>query len=287
MKNFFFCFFLTIPIAAVTQDLSEREQVIAVIQKLFDGMRAADTAMVRSVFHPQAQLQSTSVNGQGRPQFTTTEINSFIAGIASRKGTMLDERIHSYDVRIDQGLASAWTDYTFYVGSDFSHCGVNAFHLFKGEEGWKIVQITDTRRKAKCIQEPESAESELGQLIDSWHQAAAVADEDTFFGLMAPYGVYIGTDASERWLRDELKAWAKSAFERESAWAFTSKDREIRVSDDGRNAWWDELLDTWMGTCRGSGVFERTPEGWKITHYQLSLTVPNDKIERFKKMVAK
>jgi hypothetical protein len=287
MKNFFLCFFLSLPIAIIAQNGSERAQVIAVIQKLFDGMRAADTSMVRTVFHPQAQLQSTSVNGAGQPQFTTTEINRFIASIASRKGVMLDERIHAYDVRIDQGLAAVWTDYTFYVGSDFSHCGVNAFHLFKGEEGWKIVQITDTRRKTTCIQEPESAESELEQLIDNWHRAAAVADEDTFFGLMAPHGVYIGTDASERWLRDELKTWAKSAFDRESAWAFTSKDRTIRVSDDGRNAWWDELLDTWMGTCRGSGVLERTPEGWKINHYQLSLTVPNDKIEQFKKMISK
>ncbi|MFZ4427004.1 MAG: nuclear transport factor 2 family protein [Saprospiraceae bacterium] len=287
MKNFLLCFFLSLPMAAIAQQLSEREQVISVIQMLFDGMRAADTTMVRAAFHPQAQLQSTSVNAEGRPQFTTTEINRFIASIAARKGAVLDERIHSYDVRIDQGLAAVWTDYTFFVGSDFSHCGVNAFHLFKGEEGWKIVQITDTRRKADCVQEPQSAESELEQLIDGWHHAAAVADEDTFFGLMAPYGIYIGTDASERWLRDELKAWAKSAFDRESAWAFTSKDRTIRVSDDNRHAWWDELLDTWMGVCRGSGVLENTAGGWKITHYQLSLTVPNDKIERFKKMVAK
>lgn len=272
---------------AIAQNIAEREQVVAVIQRLFDGMRAADTAMVRSAFHPQAQLQTTSLNAEGKPQFNTTEIDRFIASIGSRKGIVLDERIHSYDVRIDQGLAAVWTEYSFFVGADFSHCGVNGFHLFKGPEGWKIVQITDTRRKTGCLQDALPLETRLDQLITDWHHAAAVADEDSFFGAMDPEGVYIGTDASERWLRDELREWSKSAFERESAWAFTSKNRKIQISEDGRHAWWDELLDTWMGVCRGSGVLENTPEGWKIMHYQLSVTVPNEKIEKFKKLVAK
>jgi hypothetical protein len=272
---------------AQAQPLGEREQVVAVIQRLFNGMRTADTVMVRSVFHPQAQLQTTSLSAEGKPQFNTTEIDRFIASIGSRKGVVLDERIHSYDVRIDQGLAAVWTEYSFFVGADFSHCGVNGFHLFKGSEGWKIVQITDTRRKTGCLQDAPPLETRLDQLITSWHRAAAVADEDSFFGAMSPAGVYIGTDASERWLRDELREWSKSAFERESAWAFTAKNRKIQISEDGRHAWWDELLDTWMGVCRGSGVLEHTPEGWKIMHYQLSLAVPNEKIEKFKKLVAK
>jgi len=287
MKYFFFLFAF-LPVSLVfAQTGDERVQVVAIIQRLFDGMRAADTAMVRSVFHPMAQLQTTSLSADGKPQFNTTEIDRFITSIGSRKGVVLDERIHSYDVRIDQGLASAWTEYSFFVGSDFSHCGVNAFHLFKGPEGWKIVQITDTRRKTGCLQDAPPLETRLDELITNWHHAAAVADEEVFFGMMDPRGVYIGTDASERWLRDELRTWAKSAFERESAWAFTSKNRKIQISDDGRHAWWDELLDTWMGVCRGSGVLENTRDGWKIMHYQLSLAVPNEKVEKFKKLVAK
>lgn len=272
---------------AHAQPAGEREQVVAVIQQLFDGMRAADTAIVRSVFYPQAQLQTTSLDAAGKPQFNTTEIDRFVASIGSRKGVVLDERIHSYDVRIDQGLAAVWTEYSFFVGANFSHCGVNAFHLFKGAEGWKIIQITDTRRKSGCLQDAPPLETRLDQLITNWHHAAAVADEEGFFGAMGAEGVYIGTDASERWQRDELREWAKSAFERESAWAFTAKNRKIQVSEDGRHAWWDELLDTWMGVCRGSGVLESTPEGWKIMHYQLSVAVPNDKIEKFKKLVAR
>jgi hypothetical protein len=50
-------------------------------------------------------------------------------------------------------------------------------------------------------------------------------------------------------------------------------------------AWFDEKLDTWMGICRGSGVVARTKEGWKIKHYVLSVTVPNDKITEFIELV--
>ncbi|MEM9261578.1 MAG: nuclear transport factor 2 family protein, partial [Bacteroidota bacterium] len=47
-------------------------------------------------------------------------------------------------------------------------------------------------------------------------------------------------------------------------------------------AYWDELLDTWMGPCRGTAVVKRDGvNGWKIAHYTLSVTIPNDKIDGF------
>ncbi|MBK8044278.1 MAG: nuclear transport factor 2 family protein [Haliscomenobacter sp.] len=287
MKKTAFFFLLLLPFFLNAQLTQDETDAIGVVKRLFDGMRASDSNMVRSTFHPRAQLQTTLIGADGKPRLVDADINRFVASIGAPKEQMFDERIWSYDVRIDQGLASVWTEYTFYIGNTMSHCGVNAFHLFKDADGWKIIQITDTRRKEGCLpEEPDRAKS-LHALIDGWHKAAAVADEDALFGAMAPDGVYIGTDASERWLRDELKAWAKSAFERESAWAFTSRDRRIMVSSDARHAWWDELLDTWMGVCRASGVLVYGSDGWKINHFQLSLAVPNEKIEKFKKMVGK
>ena len=38
------------------------------------------------------------------------------------------------------------------------------------------------------------------------------------------------------------------------------------------------VLDTWMGVCRGSGVVKKVNGDWKIEHYVLSLTVPNENI---------
>jgi hypothetical protein len=40
-------------------------------------------------------------------------------------------------------------------------------------------------------------------------------------------------------------------------------------------AWFEELLDTRMKLCRGSGVMTLEKGTWKIRQYVLSATVPN------------
>ncbi|MEQ8324779.1 MAG: nuclear transport factor 2 family protein [Vicingaceae bacterium] len=136
-----------------------------------------------------------------------------------------------------------------------------------------------------CNFEKTTDQTELDTLLDSWHHAAAVADEDAFFGLMSEECVYIGTDETEKWKRDELRKWSERFFERDVAWAFTPRQRQIYFSEDEQTAWFDEKLDTWMGICRGSGVLVKSAWGWKIVHYHLAVTVPNEKIEGFIELV--
>lgn len=121
----------------------------------------------------------------------------------------------------------------------------------------------------------------LNELIDTWHQASATANQDVFFGAMSPDAVYLGTDPSERWLRDELRDWARDAFSRPSAWAFTPSNRECFLAPGGQVAWFHELLKTDMGPCRGSGVLTKTPNGWLISHYNLSFVLENEKVPAF------
>ena len=244
-------------------------------------MRAGDSTELRSVLHPNAHLQSSYTNKAGEPVLSTGSIDRWVSSVGTPHEEIYDEKIWSYKVRIDDNLASAWTDYTFYVGEKLSHCGVNAFHLVNTKEGWKISHITDTRRKTNCQTEVANAEKAINTLMDNWHKAAATADEDVFFGSMAPRGIYIGTDATERWERDEMAAWSKAYFEKDSAWDFTALKRTVYLDADEELAWFEESLDTWMGECRASGVVENTKEGWKIKHYHLSVTVPNDNINQF------
>ena len=123
--------------------------------------------------------------------------------------------------------------------------------------------------------------NDVNQFIDAWHLAATKADATTFFGSMADDAIYIGTDASERWTKTEFVAFAKPYFDRGKAWDFKPRDRDVHVTSDKQNVWFSELLDTWMGVCRGSGVLVRTPVGWKIQQYHLSVTVPNAIIKDF------
>ena len=126
-----------------------------------------------------------------------------------------------------------------------------------------------------------AVQAAISTVLDDYHMAATRADADAFFGAMTADGIYIGTDASERWLRDELRTWAAEAFERDTAWAFVPLSRDIVISDEGDYAWFTETLDTWMGVCRSSGVLSLEPEGWKIRQYHLAVTVPNEQIQAF------
>ena len=93
----------------------------------------------------------------------------------------------------------------------------------------------------------------------------------------------LGTDASERWTRDEFRAWAKPFFARGKAWSFTAVSRHVSFSKDGMVAWFDEALSTPnMGPARGSGVLVKDGSAWKIAQYNLSIPIPNDLMDDFK-----
>jgi hypothetical protein len=61
-----------------------------------------------------------------------------------------DERLGATTVHVDGPLAVVWAEYSFYAGTKFSHCGVNAFQLVKTADGWRILALTDTRQRTGC-----------------------------------------------------------------------------------------------------------------------------------------
>ena len=260
---------------------------IAPIQQFFDGMRTSDTSLIKQTLYPGVVLKTVAGTKEGTFELKDGNMDDFLNAVGTPHDKVFDERILSYDVKIDGPMASVWTPYRFYLGEEFSHCGVNVFQLIQTPDGWKIASIMDTRRRKGCDSEDPDDEGSISILLDNWHKAAATADADTFFGSMAKHCIYLGTDASERWLRDELREWAKSAFEREVAWAFTPSDRHIYFSEDKQTAWFEELLDTWMGVCRGSGVLQQIDGEWKLVHYDLAIMVPNEKVEAFKELMKK
>lgn len=121
------------------------------------------------------------------------------------------------------------------------------------------------------------AQGQVAAVLDGFHAAAAAADEEKYFAFFAPDAVFLGTDATERWTRDEFRKWAHPYFARGKAWTYKPSSRWIAFSPDRRMAWFDELLDNaTLGRCRGSGVLVLTSDGWKIEQYNLSIMVPNE-----------
>ncbi len=111
-------------------------------------MRATDTAAIRALLHPDAHL-FVPLETQGHPSVRTTTVSDFITQVAGA-GTRLDEQSRDPEVRVDGNLAAVWTYYDFHRGDQFSHCGTDAFHLARAENGWIIVDIAYTVRPSPC-----------------------------------------------------------------------------------------------------------------------------------------
>ncbi len=126
---------------------NEKKEVRKVIDQLFEGMRKGDSSLVRKTFLPHATLNTSFVNLKGEAKLHRDSITSFLIAIGTPHKELWDERLLSCEIKIDDNLATVWTKYAFYADNVYSHEGVNAFQLVKVDGSWKILIITDTRRK--------------------------------------------------------------------------------------------------------------------------------------------
>lgn len=125
----------------------------------------------------------------------------------------------------------------------------------------------------------------IAALLDDWHQAASVGDASRYFGYFTPDAIFIGTDATERWTVGEFQEYASPHFEDGHGWTMRAERREIVVREG--YAYFDEdLVSEGLGPVRGSGVLQRTAEGWAISHYVLSFTIPNERVNELKALLA-
>lgn len=141
--------------------------------------------------------------------------------------------------------------------------------------------------------DPPPADRAIAAVLNDFHDAASKADGKRYFAHFAPEGVFLGTDATERWNVEQFRAYAQPYFDQGKGWTYVPRPatRIIHVARGGETAWFDELLDNESyGECRGSGVLVRVDGAWRVAQYNLSVPVPNDllkevvaRIREFKK----
>lgn len=132
---------------------------------------------------------------------------------------------------------------------------------------------------SSCAGSPQTAPavSAINETLDAFHKAAKDADEETYFSLLSEDAIFLGTDASERWTKDQFRAWAEPYFQRESAWTYKPIQRAVGLNRAMDAAWFDEMVrNETYGDLRGTGALILTPEGWRITQYNLTFLIPND-----------
>ena len=124
----------------------------------------------------------------------------------------------------------------------------------------------------------------LDQMIDNWHIAAAQAKFEAYFSATSVNFVFLGTAPGERWTKPEFMAFCKPYFDKGKAWDFEPSNRNWQFAADGKVAYFDEDLQTWMEGCRGSGICVLENGQWKIAYYNLTVLIENDKIKKFIKL---
>jgi hypothetical protein len=129
-----------------TKFSSDQKEVLSVVFNMFEGMRKADTTGYYKMFTPDAKLHTVLDREAGKENLRSDDMTKFFEAMAKPREIIYDEPLWDIKVDIDGRLAQVWTKYAFFAGDKFSHCGVDAFLLFKDKDGyWKIFEMVDTR----------------------------------------------------------------------------------------------------------------------------------------------
>lgn len=113
--------------------------------------------------------------------------------------------------------------------------------------------------------------------LETFHQAAETGLFDLYFDQMTDDVVFMGTDETERWNKQQFMDYAREPFSDGHGWAYEPIERNTVFSDDFTVAWADELLKhEKYGTLRGTAVLEKHGSRWLIAQYSLTFLVPND-----------
>lgn len=147
-----------------------------------------------------------------------------------------------------------------------------------------LTALTLISGKISAQKKHQSDKQVITTVLDNWHKAAAEANFNNYFNALHDDSIFIGTDATENWNKKQFQDFAKPYFDKGRAWNFNALERHIYFDATGKTAWFDELLDTQMKICRGSGVMVKEGKTWKIKHYVLSMTVPNDNVDEVVKV---
>jgi|CXWL01.1.fsa_nt_gi hypothetical protein len=176
----------------------DRQSAIAVVNRLFDGMKVKSAEQIKSVFAADVHFLAIDKprDGKGISRTRVMTGEAFAKMISESKSGEYREKMISPEARISGDMAVVSGRYTFYVGDTFSHCGTDTFNLVRTEAGWKIVQGAFTL-EFQCDRDLKAIEIEK---ID-----ADPKDVSTIDGIVkAFYATITGPKGAPRqWSRDK------------------------------------------------------------------------------------
>lgn len=119
----------------------------AMVEALFDAMRAGDGAALSALVVPDARLDRLQPDGTLRQGTFERWIN----WVDQQAEGDADEQIFGVETlsRSDE-LATVWAPFTIRYKGELVGCGVNQFTLAKTGEGWRFLYGIDMPSEADC-----------------------------------------------------------------------------------------------------------------------------------------
>ena len=144
-------------VAAHVPTAAERADILAVLQAFFDGL-AGDPNLIANAVEPGIVMQSTDARS-GTAVFGRSTLEGLLQRVETSE-VVMTERMWDAEVQVAGALATVWTPYDFYVGSEFSHCGIDVATLMRRDDGWKIINLNWAREAPpNCALHPDGPPS--------------------------------------------------------------------------------------------------------------------------------
>jgi len=143
MRSAIACLLLVWPLGALPSD---EKDVLAAVQRTFDGMAVNDAARILASMTADARLYGVRANGSAYAMPAEQWANR----IASVKSQFVERFTNRPTVSIHGAIANVWGEYELLRDGKFVHCGVDSFNLLKTSEGWRVATILDTEETTGC-----------------------------------------------------------------------------------------------------------------------------------------
>jgi hypothetical protein len=135
---------------AFAQKPDDAKDALAVVNKLFDEMAAANPAGILAVHTPTSDLAAVFKMRDGKTRIQSINGEAF-SKMFTKPGDAR-EIMYAPKTEVSGDWAMVWGRYVFYAGGKLSHCGINQFNLVRTETGWKIANGASTIDPGACTE---------------------------------------------------------------------------------------------------------------------------------------
>ncbi|MEZ0007103.1 hypothetical protein ABH942_002482 [Flavobacterium sp. 28YEA47A] len=127
--------------------MAQEAEIRQSIKTFFEGIHTRDSLKINSVSDEDLMLQ-TVVQSPRRNKVIVTKAADFKRYVATiPKETKFEEKLLSYTIKVDGGMAHVWIPFEFYINGELTHKGVNSMQLFKDKDVWKVIYYGDSKIK--------------------------------------------------------------------------------------------------------------------------------------------